>query len=121
MASQDLLVYRSYNYGGVNVVVKIDFLEHTAGIVEKNRGGDFVPKKWQFTDRPVEYMNGWRLIFMAMDYAIIEAKKELEAVKKKEFDKFVDIMVSLDKVKEEDLENGKKNNSSSKPRRTGAK
>ena len=99
--SLDLVVYRTYNYRGVNVLVKLDFIDKTVSLVEKddNKESGFKPKDWLFSDRGVEYLNGWRLILKAMDYAITEAKRELELSKKKDLDKLLNFYVELDKVK----------------------
>lgn len=82
--SLDLVVYRTYNYRGVNVLVKLDFIESTVSLVERddNKESGFKPKDWLFADRGLEYLNGWRLILKAMDYAVEQAKKEMEVAKK---------------------------------------
>lgn len=97
----DLVVYRTYNYKGVNVLVKLDFIESTVSLVERdeNKESGFKPKEWFFSDRGIEYLNGWRLILKAMDYAVEQAKKEMEVAKQKELDKLLNIYVELDKVK----------------------
>lgn len=98
---KDLIVYRAYNYKGVSILVKIDFLNKTATLVERDKGygqDGFKPKKWLFADRTTEYFAGWEMILDAMKFAINEARKELEAVKEEEFNAFVDVMLELDKV-----------------------
>lgn len=98
---KDLIVYRAYNYKGVSILVKINFLDKTVTLVEREKGygqDGFKPKKWLFADRTTEYLTGWEMILDAMKFAINEARKELEAVKEEEFNAFVDVMLELDKV-----------------------
>lgn len=99
--TKDLIVYRAYSHNGISILVKINFLDKTATLVERDKsyGQDgFKPKKWLFADRTIEYFTGWEMILDAMKYAINEARKEIEAVKEEEFNAFVDVMVELDKV-----------------------
>ena len=100
-SSMDLVVYRTYNYRGVNVLVKLDFIDSTVSLVERddNKESGFKPKEWLFSDRGLEYLNGWRLILKAMDYAVEQAKKEMELAKKRDLDKLLNFYVELDKVK----------------------
>ena|SRR6476661_2218518 len=91
---KDLLVRRVYEYKGVNVTVELDFVKKTTSLVEK----DGKRKNWYFTDRTPEYLNGWRLILQAMDHAIQEAQKEMDAVTEEEHEKFVAMYMELDKV-----------------------
>lgn len=89
----DLFVRRVYTYKGVNVVVNLDFVQRKVSLVENNGQN----KKWLFSDRTPEYLNGWRLILQAMDHAVAEAKKEMDAFDEKKRDEFVELMVELSK------------------------
>lgn len=104
---EDLIVYRSYGYRGVNIIIKLDFLKKKISIVERDKDygskNDFKPKEFIFSDRTEEYLNGWRLILKAMDLAVEQAKKELEEAKKKDLDKLVNNLVQLDKFKNKKL------------------
>lgn len=91
---KDLFVRRMYSYKGINIAVELDFVKKTVSLVEK----DGVNKKWIFADRTLEYMNGWLLILQAMEYAITEAKKEMDAITEKEHEEFVEMYMNLDKV-----------------------
>lgn len=105
MKPVDLLVYRQYDFRGVKVVARIDRLKKQVSLVEHDDGAidKFAPKSWLFAERGAEYMNGWRLILMAMDHAIVEAQKELEKFDKEDTDKLVQMFIHLDKVKKEEL------------------
>lgn len=97
---KDLFVRRMYTKQGINIVVDIDFIKKTVSLVEKNG----TTKKWVFAQRTAEYMNGWSAILRAMDYAVQEAKKELDAVSEKEHEQFVKMYLELDKtLRKEDL------------------
>lgn len=101
----DLVVYRTYVYKRVNVIVKIDFLEKKLSLVEKDENSEsgFKPKDWFFADRTTEYLNGWRLILQAIDYAIVEAKKELVEAKARDDEKFLEVFVELNKIKDSEV------------------
>jgi hypothetical protein len=76
---KDLIVYRAYNYKGVSILVKINFLDKTVTLVEREKGygqDGFKPKKWLFADRTTEYLTGWEMILDAMKFAINEARKD---------------------------------------------
>lgn len=90
---KDLFVRRVYTKQGINIAVDIDYVKKTVSLVEKNGGN----KKWIFAERSLEYMNGWILILRAMEYAVTEAKKELEAIKEQEHEDFVNMYIELDK------------------------
>lgn len=99
---KDLFVRRVYTKQNINIVVEIDFIKKTVSLVEK----DGKPKKWLFTERTVEYMNGWTAILKAMEYAVSEAKKELDAVNDKEHQEFVEMFYKLDQALKKGKVNG---------------
>jgi len=91
---KDLLVRRVYSKYGINVVVEIDYVKKQVSLVEK----DGKPKNWKFAERTPEYMNGWRAIMLAMEYAVSEVQKEFEKLKEKEHEEFVAMYMALDKA-----------------------
>ena len=96
MKVENLLTVKRYYYKGIGVNVRLDYANKTVDIVEwDKRKNDYVPKDFTFTGRTLEYMNGWRLIIQAIDNAVVEAKKELEAVKEKETERFLDYHLAL--------------------------
>lgn len=97
---KDLFVRRVYSKQGINIVVELDFIKKTVSLVEK----DGNPKKWIFAERTPEYMNGWLAILRAMEYAVAEAKKEMDALEEKEHQEFVEMYYKLDQA----LKKGKK-------------
>lgn len=89
----DLFVRRVYSSYGISVVVELDFVKKTVSLVEK----DGSKKEWIFADRTLEYLNGWRNIMHAMEYAVAEAQKEMQALSDKELDDFVKLYQAVDK------------------------
>ena len=69
---KERLLRRDYEKNGVAVTVEIDFIKKEISLVET--GG--TNKRWLFAKRGVEYMQGWRNILNAMEYAIDEAEKK---------------------------------------------
>ncbi len=70
------LEINTYTYDGVEVTVKIDYIEKKITLVEFD-GQKFVPKQWLFRNRGLDYIDRWCDILGAMTYAIGEAKKLL--------------------------------------------
>lgn len=90
---KDLFVRRIYTSYGISIVVELDFVEKKVSLVEK----DGTNKKWIFADRTPEYLNGWRAILKAMDYAVEQAKKEMDDLTDKEHKDFIELWAKLDK------------------------
>lgn len=90
----DLFVRRVYSSYGINIVVELDFVNETISLVEKN--GE--KKLWDFTGRSVDYMNGWRNIMHAMEYATAEAQKEMQAHIDEKLKDFVKLYQATDKA-----------------------
>jgi len=91
---------KTYEYYDIRVMVRIDYEAKTISLIERMgavytpncNGGlnekSFKPKPYVFVGRGLEYMNGWRNVLSAMEYAITEAEKELtEYLKQKEKEK----------------------------------
>lgn len=91
---KDLFVRRVYSKHGINIVVELDFVKKTASLTEK----EGKKKQWLFAERSVEYMNGWLAILKAMEYAVTECKKELEAIEEREHQDFLEMYMALDKA-----------------------
>lgn len=67
-----------YETNGIKVLVEIDYKNEKISLVEDIGKGNYVPKRWVFASREVEYMDGWRNILKAMEHAFTEAEKKLE-------------------------------------------
>lgn len=91
---KDLFVRRAYTKQGITIVVELDFIEKTVSLTDKN--GD--PKHWLFTGRTPEYMEGWLAILRAMEYAVAESKKVMDAITEKETEEFAKMWMALDKA-----------------------
>lgn len=101
---KDLYVRRVYtDVNGISVTVEIDYVKKLVSFVEK----DGKAKNWKFAERGPEYMNGWRMIFAAMDYAAAEVKKEFDAITEQEHEEFVAMYMELDKALKKDKLNAK--------------
>lgn len=72
---KDLFVRRVYSSYGISIVVELDFVNETVSLTEK----DGTKKKWLFHERTGEYLNGWRNILHAMEYAVEQAQIEMKA------------------------------------------
>lgn len=68
----------SYEHKGIKVLVHVDHMNAKVSIVERDLADRFIPKKWVFIERGLEYMQGWQNILDAMKYAVGEATKLLE-------------------------------------------
>ncbi len=91
---KDLFVRRVYTHKGINITVELNFVMKTVSLVER----DGANKKWIFAERSPEYLNGWRAILAAMDYAIVQSAKEMAAITEKEHEDFVKMYYELDKA-----------------------
>lgn len=63
----------TYTAYGIAVMVEIDYDARKISLLQ----GRSHAKNWVFAGRGIEYMNGWRNILHAMEYAIGEAEKKL--------------------------------------------
>ncbi len=75
------LEVKTVEHKGIKVMVKIDYDEGEASLVEllhANGQTQYPAKKWVFAGRTLDYVNSWLTIVEAMQVAIKECKKELE-------------------------------------------
>lgn len=97
----DLFVRRVYTHkNGISITVEIDYVKKQVSMVEK----DGTQKRWVFAERTPEYLNGWRMILTAMEWAVQQVQAEFKAIGKKELDDFVKLYQALDQP----LKRGKK-------------
>lgn len=92
---KDLFIRRIYTHNGISVAVDIDLIAKTVSLVDKQGDNSFAHKNWYFTDRTIEYMNGWLAILDAMKHAITEAKKVLQAANERDEKEFAELLISL--------------------------
>lgn len=96
---KDLLVRRVYTHAnGISITAEIDYIKKTVSLVEK----DGKPKKWLFTERTPEYLNGWRAIMIAMEWAVEQIKAEFDKISEQEHEDFVAMYMALDKALKKD-------------------
>lgn len=92
---KDILVRRVYTHkNGISITIEIDYVKKTISLVEK----DGTPKNWKFAARTPEYLNGWRTIMIAMDWAVEQVRQEFDVITEKEHQRFVELYMSLDKA-----------------------
>lgn len=111
----DLFIRRAYTHKGVTVAVDIDLANKQISLVEpvENTTNGYRVKKWDFSYRGLEYMNGWLTILDAMKFAITEASKELQAEKERGYKKMENILIAMaidnldDLPKRKDKEDGR--------------
>lgn len=89
----DLLVRRVYRSYGISIAVEIDYVNKSVTLIDRN--GD--PKPYVFEKRTPEYLNGWRAIMKAMEYAVEQAQNELTKAIDEEHEEFVKMWAQLDK------------------------
>lgn len=100
MKSNDIEVIRTYNYRGIRITLRINYLKKVVSIVEWDRVlKEFVPKKFIFAERELNYMGGWQLVYEALKVVTEEATKELEAVKDKEMEDLIESLLNFNKLK----------------------
>ena len=69
---------KTVEHKGISIAVKVDYVEGTASFVEVNRAGSYPPKQFIFSNRTLDYMNGWLDILSAMQEAVKVCKADLE-------------------------------------------
>ena len=90
----------TYEFKGIKVTVKIDYDNGLISLVQ-NENGEYKNKTWKFAKRSLSYMQGWKNILGAMEYAIKEAEKLLyECENKKKVAKENELMTALELRKE---------------------
>lgn len=77
--TKDLVTIRVVSHAGYKIYIKIDRESNKVSLVERDSNGAYVPKRWLFAERGLEYMTGWRNIIKAIDLAIVDAQADLEA------------------------------------------
>lgn len=74
------LEIKTIEHEGIKVSIAIDYDRGEATLVElDDRKTTYVPKKWLFSNRTLDYMNGWLRILRAQIAAVEEGKRLLEA------------------------------------------
>lgn len=96
----ELMTVKKYEFSdGTIIRIRIDFENNKVTLVEK----DGNKARFLFADRGIEYMNGWLNILGAMQYAIRQARDELEVWQKAKEEKdkqhIIDIMVAVQEGK----------------------
>jgi hypothetical protein len=97
MAERDVFVRKIYTYNNIAVAVEVDYAKGTVSVVEKLQNGTYAPKKWVFCDRQLEYMQGWLNILEAIQFAVGEATKLLEAEDEAKAKDLYQLLALLDK------------------------
>ncbi len=75
------LEVKTIEHKGIKVTVMIDYDKGEVSFVEKQsyNSSGFQKKQWIFANRGLEYMKGWLDIIEAMQFAVKECQKALEA------------------------------------------
>lgn len=91
---------KCYELYGIKVFVQLDRRAKTASIVEYDKiTGRYKPKKFEFVDRNKLYMDGWIAILRACEYAITEAKKDLQEFEDEETNKMIATIIKLNEIR----------------------
>ena len=107
------LEIKTIETNGVKVIVKIDYDKGEISLVDKQsvQANEirFVGKQWVFSNRTIDFMDGWINIFEAMTEAVKVAKKELRDFQKTKETEMVGILnKAMDLVDKESKKLGKK-------------
>jgi len=89
------LEIKTYTHKGIDVTVKLDYDFERISLVKRESNGLYSSKKYLFAERESEYMNGWLVILEAMQYAIKEAKKEMDQFLKEQKDRSEKVAINL--------------------------
>ena len=81
-------LHKSIVHKNIRVDYLVDFQKKTVSIVNQDR----TPKHYQFTNRGLEFMNGWRNILEAVQVAIQEGEALLKEQEEEEFKHFVSVI-----------------------------
>lgn len=112
MTNQKLKETICFTHKGINVYVRIDYLNNKISLVEKfqhdSQDNKYREKKWLFAGRGVEFIASWLEILEAMNLAMQDAKEryECELAKQSAFQEQKDIELLL--MVEEDMKKTKK-------------
>lgn len=90
----------TYEYKGIKVTVKIDYDRGIISLVERAEQG-YKPKKWVFADRGLEYLNSWKNILLAMEYAIQQSEQLLSEYENKNKVAREDLILEALQIKKE--------------------
>lgn len=96
--------------------MEIDYETYKVSLVERTPQGDYIAKKWLFSQRTTEYLDSWINILEAMQYAIREAKLLLEKHIEKKENEIMEKAVELDRAmwEHKDPRKSKKNDTRKK-------
>lgn len=103
---RNLLEIREYNFqDGTTILLKLDRRNKTASLVEfDDFSKQYKDKKWRFTDRSQEYMNGWLNILHAMEYVVKDAQKAMYEWDEDDTNKMVAVFDAVNNEKGADNE-----------------
>jgi len=74
------LEIKTIEHEGIKVSIAINYDKGEATLVEQDdKKTTYVPKKWLFSTRTLDYMNDWLRILRAQIAAVEECKRLLEA------------------------------------------
>lgn len=80
---------KEYIYKNITVTLSINYAKNEVSVLENNSDK---ARHFIFQNRGVEYMQGWINVLEAVNYAVKEAKKDLEDYKTKETQKIEDLV-----------------------------
>lgn len=69
LTTKDIFVIKEIEHNGIKVTIKVDYDNMTLSLVEKD-SGSWQDKKWTFSGRELNCMQGWQNILEAMSKAV---------------------------------------------------
>jgi hypothetical protein len=76
--STNIIEIYDFTENNITVRVKIDHLLNEISLIDNTHRNTSESKKWFFSQRGVEYMQGWLNILEVMQHAITDAKQRYE-------------------------------------------
>lgn len=92
-APQNMLEVIKYEHKGIEIYVKIDYLKGHISLVDHTRA--WQGKEWKFTERSIEYMQGWKNILEAMKMAVEFAEAKLRMRQDKAEEELNNLMIDI--------------------------
>ena len=82
----------------IGIVIEINYIKGKVSIVEY-KDGDYYPKKFLFSERSLEYLNGWKEVLEAIKKAIEYGEERLKELENEQFKETVDFFEYDEKQK----------------------
>ena len=94
---RNLLTVKEYQYAdNIRIYVRTNFKTGKISLVEPRQDGTYGPKRFNFSERTIEYMQGWLNILACMKDAITLATADLKEYQEAENDIKANVVAAED-------------------------